>query len=399
VVNTALGSFCSCLIAGLLVAACGSSSDDDAASATAAGGASATGAGGSGVGQGGIGSKTCAPPCKEGQFCSATGTCINDGNCLDDLDCKTGTVCDLASSTCVPGGGCGAQEAKAEAIPPNMLIVLDRSCSMTEKVGMKTKWEIAVAALDTLTTTYAGKIRFGLTLFPDLVTPDCQQDVIPIPVAPSTEMAVQSLLNAALVAADQYFPDGPCVTNIDTAVQQAATEPAFADKTRASFALLVTDGQQAGCTAGGGNMGTLATITDLWTNQKVGTFVVGFGGAVDAASLNSFAMAGGVPSADPTTKYYQADDQASLDAALALIASQTIGCVFKLDPAPPDPSKVYVFFDNTQSIAQDPTHTDGWDYDPASQQVTFYGASCDKLKNGDVTDVDIVFGCNEPTPN
>ena len=52
----------------------------------------------------------------------------------------------------------------------------------------------------------------------DLVKPDCQQGMIPIPVAPGNEMAVQNLLNAALMSTDQYFPDGPCVTNIDTAI-------------------------------------------------------------------------------------------------------------------------------------------------------------------------------------
>jgi hypothetical protein len=41
----------------------------------------------------------------------------------------------------------------------------------------------------------------------------------------------------------------------------------------------------------------------------------------------------------------------------------------------------------------------GWDYDPATNQVTFYGDECQQLKDGTVTDVDVVFGCNEPTPD
>ena len=74
-----------------------------------------------------------------------------------------------------------AEESTAESVPPNLLVVLDRSCSMTAMVGGQTKWQIAVAALSTMTTAYGGKIRFGLTLFPDLDAPDCQQSTIEIP--------------------------------------------------------------------------------------------------------------------------------------------------------------------------------------------------------------------------
>ena len=108
--------------------------------------------------------------------------------------------------------------------------------------------------------------------------------------------------------------------------------------------------------------------------------------------------AGGVPSPDPANDYYQADDQATLDAALTSIASQTLGCVFSLDEVPPNVDEIYVFFENTTSIPRDTSHAEGWDYDPATNQVTFYGQACEDLKSGTVTDVDVVFGCNVPTP-
>jgi hypothetical protein len=53
--------------------------------------------------------------------------------------------------------------------------------------------------------------------------------------------------------------------------------------------------------------------------------------------------------------------------------------------ASPNPNKVFVFFDNVK-LARDPTHTAGWDYDPA------------KLKAQQVQDVDVVFGCDTPIP-
>jgi hypothetical protein len=185
-------------------------------------------------------------------------------------------------------------------------------------------------------------------------------------------------------------------------MQQATTETAFNDTTRQSYALLLTDGKQSsGCMAAGGDMGTTQIITDLYQNRNVPTFVLGFGvGGIDPVQMNLFADAGGVPSGDPVNHFYAAEDQMSLDAALNAIASKTLGCSFTLNSVPPDPTKIFVFFDNnTTPVPQDPTHMNGWDYDAATNQVTFYGAACDSLKTGAILDVDIVFGCSQPTPD
>lgn len=395
----AIGSL---ILTGSLVAACGGGSETTASGGTGAtAGTGGTGAGAGTAGDGGAGAGIpvgCDPPCMDPQVCSVASECIDPGTCLEDGDCAGGTVCDKATSTCVPGGRCGGQEAKAEAVAPNLLIVLDRSCSMTKLAdGVSTKWEIAVKAIQTLTTNFDGKIRFGLSLFPDLETPDCKQGAIAVPVGPGNEMTISDLLGASLAKADPNYPDGPCVTNIDTAMEQAAAEPAFVDPERDSYALLITDGKQAGCSAAGGDAGTTMIIKDMHDMQGVSTFVLGFGTGIDPVQMNIFADAGGVPAGDPT-KYYDAADQASLDAALDVIANKTLGCVFSLDQEPPNPDEIFVFFDNKDKILEDPTHAMGWDYDPATNQVTFYGATCDKLKAGEVTDVDIVFGCDEPTP-
>ncbi len=395
-----LGTFASSLLVCSLVAGCGSS---DTGSTGGKGGTTTTtsqGGGGTGTGGGDGGGVTtgCNPACTDPQICSVAGACIDPGTCLEDGDCGAGTICDIPTKTCVPGGTCGGQEAKAEAVAPNILLVLDRSCSMTDNVNGSTKWEIAVQAIQTMTAAYAGKIRFGLTMFPDLVAPNCGQDAIPVPVAPGTEMTISDLLGSALMNNDPYFPNGPCVTNIDTAMQQAATEPAFTDPDRDSYALLITDGKQSGCNLAGGDNGTTMIIQTLHDTAMVSTFVLGFGSGIDPDQMNKFADAGGVPAGDPQ-KYYDASDQASLDMALQTIADKTLGCTFQLADVPPNPDEIYVFFNNVEKIARDATHMKGWDYDAASNQVTFYGEQCSDLKAGTVTDVDIVFGCDEPTPD
>ena len=80
-------------------------------------------------------------------------------------DCNAGLVCDVATKKCKPDEMCGAMTTSVAAIPPNLLVVLDRSCSMTDKVvGTTTKWMLAVAAINKMTTDFNGKIRFGLRL-------------------------------------------------------------------------------------------------------------------------------------------------------------------------------------------------------------------------------------------
>ena len=121
--------------------------------------------------------------CIGADYCSANGTCIPDGTCAIDDDCLPGMVCD-ASHTCVPDGTCGSTEVTIAPIAPNVLIVLDRSCSMRNAVNGVPKWTSAVMAINQLTTNFDDEVRWGLTMFPDTVGGDCGQGAIPIPVAP-----------------------------------------------------------------------------------------------------------------------------------------------------------------------------------------------------------------------
>src|SRR2546423_1606891 len=99
----------------------------------------------------------------------------------------------------------------------NLLIVLDRSCSMQDAPDGQpvsstnpSKWTIAGQVLQQLTTTYASKIRFGLIMFPDQTGMSCVQDgPIYVNVGPNTGAMVASTVMGTT-------PNNPCVTNIDT---------------------------------------------------------------------------------------------------------------------------------------------------------------------------------------
>lgn len=388
------------VFATLLVAeACGSSSDRDKLGklpTTSAATTSANASAGSGF------DTACDPLCAMGTFCSATGICIPDGTCADPEDCGEGLTCDIPAKACVPGGACGGAEIAIDPVQPNLLVVLDRSCSMTEKIGKTEKWSIAVGALMTMINQYKGKFRLGITFFPDLDLFDCAQGTaIPIHPGQGNDDTIATLLFNSLAKADAYYPDGPtCVTNIDTAMLQAASEPALLDPTRDSYVMLVTDGKQTPtCNLAGGDGGTLQTTAGLLA-KKVKTYVIGFGGTdIDKDALNAFADAGGTATPNAAIRYYDAADGPALDKAFSEVATLSLSCVYAIENPPGNPDKLALFFnDDPAKIPRDPTHTSGWDYDPLTKLLTFYGATCTKLKMGEVKDVDLVFGCDVPTP-
>jgi hypothetical protein len=288
---------------------------------------------------------------------------------------------------------CGAQHLGTTYIAPNLLLTLDRSCSMKQKLSgtNTTKWEAAVAAVTHAVSTYDTTIRWGATLFPDTSGDSCTQDAIPFPIADGNAQAITAALTGSLNPANPLYPSGPCVTNIDTGVEQAATDPALADAGRSSYLMLVTDGMQANCSSGGGNNGTEAAIQALHDMKHVTTFVVGFGSDVDATELNKLAVLGGAPRAG-ATKFYKADTAMELDQVFQSIAQNVLSCKFHLDPPPPDPNETWVFLDHTL-VGHDPGHSNGWDYDPATQDLTLYGAACDELHMNPSAPLDVVFGC------
>lgn len=298
----------------------------------------------------------------------------------------------------MPDATCGGVHLDLAYVPPNLGIVLDRSCSMKRALTgtTTTKWQAAVAALDHVLQGYGTTVRWGLTLFPDTTGDSCAEDAPAFAIGDNNAAGISALLDASLDTNDVNFPKSPCVTNIDTGVEQAAADPALADPGRASYLMLVTDGaQSSGCDLGGGDAGTEKAIHDLFAIRQIPTFVVGFGSEVDAAELTKLANKGGVP-ATGATPYYSADSAADLDGVFQTIANQVVSCTYKVDQTPPDLAQTYVVYGGSTLVPHDPGHSAGWDFDPATMTLTMYGSYCDQLKTHAVTQIDVTFGCPSP---
>ena len=224
-----------------------------------------------------------------------------------------------------------------------------------------------------------GQIRFGLVLFSACAPGGCSPGAI-VQGIPTDPGVINQTVAAAILC-----PGNDPETSIGDTLASLVGEPTLQDPARDNSVLLLTDGDD---NCGGG--GPQAAQALRGQTVPVRTFVVGFTGDVDTNELTAIAEAAG------TAPYHRADDPASLQAALADVATTVVSCTFKLASEPPAEA-MYVFFNNALPGIPNSV-TNGYTYDPATNTVTFHGAACESLKSGSVTDVSVVFGCPFPTP-
>lgn len=366
-----------------------------------------TGTGGNGDGDGGAGgdgdggaSCTSAEECGTGVCDPATNTCSDTVSCDGHDDCgpgghcqtggtcassTTGDPCDTAvqctmNEGCVGGYcGCGGDQFIAEAVPPNVLILLDRSGSMDGDINGTSKYEIAQTAITNLLSTYGATVRFGLSVYPR--DNNCGAGNINVDVGPGTATDINTAIGA-------NTPNNG-LTPIGDTLDALATYTPLQDTTRENYVLLITDGSET-CDGDGE-----AAVTALrGQTPEVQTFVVGFGSGIDAGALNDMAQAGGTALAGGPPFYYQADDAVSLNMALDAIGGAVLSCTYVLDQVP-ESADFFVYFDD---VPISESMSDGWSYDPDSNTVTFTGAACDSLRAGDVSDLVIVHNCPVVVP-
>lgn len=338
-----------------------------------------------------------------GQIClPASGACGEPGSCFLDEDCpEEGQVC--TDNVCMIGGECGGFQFEIEAVPPNLLILLDRSGSMDASVPNTNlnRWEVAKLAIAQLTNGFDATIRFGLATYSACVGNGCSAGTVVVPIADMNAAAINGFLDMTVGVGSgsgnaingegkiEYLCDsGDPETSTGKSLQAQVGAPALQDAARDNAVLLITDGAESGDCIDNGVNGPVAAANLFAQAISVKTFAVGFGGA-NLDEINMIALAGG------TTQGYLAEDPAQLEAALDQIANAVATCTFELDQVPPDPSEIYVFFDKMlPGVPYDPTN--GWTYDPLTNTITFHGTACASIKAGSIVDIDIVYGCNEP---
>jgi len=284
---------------------------------------------------------------------------------------------------------CGMTTFGLDKIPPDLLVVLDKSGSMNQAVGTQqtSKWDDMTAAINQVVGQTETTIRWGLKYFPN-------DEVCTVTDGTSVPIAA---MNAAMIGTSIQATTAAGRTPTRVAVQSGASYLASLAEPNPKYILLATDGQP-NCLDPGAGMSTpdeAGSIQAVAAAAAMGipTFVIGIATTGDVAdlTLSQMATAGMRPrTGDP--KYYPVSNKDDLVATLTMIGGQIASCTFGLGSRPPDPTNIAVTADGAR-IMKDSSHSNGWDYGTGQTSIQLFGTWCDKAKAGTIKDVKAIFGC------
>jgi hypothetical protein len=322
----------------------------------------------------------------------------------------TGSGGDVGITGSAGTQGCGQMNVGVMAIPPDILIVQDKSGSManddndkgcTGGCGSNAKWAQVSSALTTIVTSTDQSINWGLKFFSDDGACGASADPV-VKVGAGNGSAVAGAISAAKTGGNTPTRD---------AITTGVTYMSTLTDTNPKYMLLATDGLPncpVGCAGMTGKLPSSCTNTDNPSEdmaaemavsaavaQGFKVFVIGIGNVATAqATLNQLAINGGVPQTGAATSYYAATDPTALENALNAIIGQVASCTISLSTAPSGFTNVAISADTasgTIEIPQDPAN--GWSYGPNMQSVNLNGMSCDNLKNGTYSNFQFYYAC------
>ncbi len=333
---------------------------------------------------------------------------------------------------------CGGSPFGAEPVKVNILVLLDRSKSMTGTPPGFTadKWTVTKGSLGTALNAVKDELAFGLQLFPsgaDCTMPadsdtsltvamapgsDALPGVVGALDSPSNEPAGGTPTAAALKRALAYFTTGAGATLEGERYILLATDggPNCNSKLScgASSCLLNMEPDRCStpkpmCCASNccdtttyGGLAQLNCLDDVETLAQVkalkaagiSTFVVGIPGSETfASSLDSFAVAGGVPNSGGAHSYFAVDAPDALTAVLSSITKSLVtSCRLQLESVPPALDQLNVKLEG-EIIPRGAA--DGWDLDEGTSPptVVIQGASCARIESQGVKSVEVIYGC------
>lgn len=329
---------------------------------------------------------------------------------------------------------CAAATYTGKKIPASLLVLLDRSGSMS-KDG---KWSAAVSALQSALSKSDNDLPVGLLFYPEgkfnsaplaactlnpaaagcaeafadsgckdiKTTPDVLVDVLS-----KTRSPIASKLTSTSPNGDTT----PTRWALKNSWAYMSTLAAKADR----YVVLVTDGEpttyQAKMTVGTFTIPESAleckdkatieaeALAASSGTPAVKTFVIGAPGSETAAPhLSKIAFNGKTrrtPTCDPAKDcHYQIGSgsfETDLAKALEEITGKIATCIFEVPTGTDvDPNRVNVSVDTTDTF-RDESHADGWDYtDGSKSRIEVYGPLCEQIKKNPTTvTVKILLGC------
>jgi hypothetical protein len=298
----------------------------------------------------------------------------------------------MSSVPMAPPKACGEERHTLERLPPEIIVILDRSNTMRFPVGASPNSRLVdvAVALDDVVKTTQSKVLWGLRFFPPVQGCDVPDDR-EVPLALDNHAPISLALKSA---APNNLATG---TPMQRAVRKA-TEYFVARATpNPKFIVLGTDGLpncRDGNAGADDTPGTIKAIEEARA-AGVGTFLVGIAAGDENSSsskgLSAMADAGGQPrKLEP--RYYPVNQPGELAQVLSDITVRASSCVFPLKQKPMYPDNVSIRVDGKE-IPKDPTN--GWSWDATGNAIVVNGTACQDLQQSRIDiNIQVLFGCH-----
>ncbi len=325
---------------------------------------------------------------------------------LPDASAPTGVGGNSGAPPSAGDANCGISISHISQQPVDLLIVLDRSTSMTWDMSRDSRecdpndptcqqrWATVTRTLDQVITQSSSKILWGLKLF---ATPNAtattDDESTSCFVSPDMEVAIgpdNARIIRDLIQTTQplgYTPTLP-------AIKYATSHLAARGGSNPRYILLATDGEPncdgaSATTSAATQVNHVVDEIEVALDAGIKVYVVGLGPSTNIRNLDKFAVAGG------TGHYYPATSADELTSALLTIVGQIASCEYELASPPPDPGNLGVYLDK-QIVPRDASN--GWTLGPTQRSVLFSGTYCEGIKAEKYTQVQVYFGCPDSQP-
>lgn len=288
--------------------------------------------------------------------------------------------------------------AAPDELPPNVLLVLDRSGSMY--YGDVDRWNPAVQAVNALVASLEDRIRFGLFLFGNGIDGSCGPG----------ELVVTPTLRAGATIRNRLTGNPADLTGGGTPAADALRRSlTVARNLRGkTYVVLITDGApncnfepdgrtECVCSIMGApcqfwpecldDARTVEAVENL-ARAGVGTYVVGYDVDEWSEVLDRLAAAGGTP----FPNYLPVSDRSTLETALGDIAQTLASCSFSISAIPPSYRYVRVRLDGTDLTHASRNPDSGWEL-VGETTIELKGRACTAFQNGDIGAVEITVEC------
>lgn len=315
---------------------------------------------------------------------------------------------------------CGVTALVVERVPPDLMIVLDRSGSMMRttqgqprSAGETVRWDYTRLALSSVMTATDGDVAWGLKMYPTCKPGNNPND--PLECLPDS-CASNGLLETPDLGKAAAFNTLILNNTPRMDVGATPTAPAVVDAVavlkarnngRPKYILLATDGDpNCGLDAAmvrkasvDDAQGAVAAVAEAKA-AGIDVFVLGIAIKDPAATtdmgllkahrtLNMMADAGGRARIGDI-KYYPATSETDINKAVTEIAAAAVSCTLPLAQNPPADASTRVDIDK---VLVEENVTEGWSFGPNRSSVILNGTLCAKRKRGDLNKIIISFTC------